>query len=104
MPTDRDVRQIELVSDLSCGHSLAASLHHVGLTARELQLEPVDQRLLLRARAQLVDEGADARTWDDRVAPQRNLDGAARRLGSAKRLPVGGAVGAAWRANQEQRS
>jgi hypothetical protein len=76
MPTDRDVRQIELVGDLFCGHSLAASLHHVGLTARELQLEPFDQRLLLRAPAQLVDEGADARTWDDWVAAQRNLDGA----------------------------
>ena len=76
MPTDRDVRQFELVGDLFCGHSLAASLHHVGLTARELQLEPFDQRLLLRAPAQLVDEGADARTWDDRVAAQRNLDGA----------------------------
>ena len=76
MPADRDVREVELVGDLFRGHSFAASLHHVGLTARELQLEPFDRRLLLRAAAQLVDEGADSGARDDRVAAQRDLDGA----------------------------
>src|SRR5207237_10091034 len=77
VPADSDVRQSQLVRDLFRGHPFAASCHHVDLAPRQVQLESIDRGLLLPAAAQLVDQRADSRAGDDRVAVEGNLDRAA---------------------------
>ena len=49
MPAHGDVRQVEILSNLLGRHSRAEKRDDFDLSPRELQSEPVDQRLLIRA-------------------------------------------------------